>query len=145
MSTIAWDGQTLAADSRAYGGRYMSSPGSKAKIRRLDDGTRLGCVSSDVGASEQVMDWYAAGCAAFGESDRPTNFGLIVVTPDGKLMIANDRFALSGPIDCARYAIGSGGDYALGAMAMGATAVQAVLIAAELDPHSGAPVLSLDR
>lgn len=44
-------------------------------------------------------------------------------------------------VDCEYLAIGSGQDFALGAMAHGATAEEAVWCACKHDPHSGGPVV----
>lgn len=60
---------------------------------------------------------------------------------------AGDKFILNDTGHCNRIAthreydaMGSGGDYACGAMAAGATAIEAIQYAQELDIHSGGPV-----
>src|SRR5699024_3263892 len=63
----------------------------------------------------------------------------IVLEPSGEVW----TFTASGRdsrYDAEFYAIGSGGDFALGAMAFRASAEAAVEVAVRLDIHSGGPV-----
>lgn len=143
MTTIAYRDGVMAADSRAYAG-YNAALGNKTKIRRLDDGTLIGCSSTVPGFGEAVLDWYARG----GKPDdapkaEASKFSLLVVKPDGSALYASDAFHLSGPITAAFYAIGSGEGPAQGAMHAGASAKQAVEIACRVDVWSGLPVMTL--
>lgn len=143
MTTIAYRDGIMAADSRGYAGRNLPL-GIKTKIRRLDDGTLIGCSSSEPGQPEAVMDWYAQGCVArpvFKEA----KFTLLVVKPDGSAFYAESEFYLSGPCRAPFYAIGSGEQYAHGAMEFGATAHQAVQIATRCDVWSDVPVTVLQH
>lgn len=56
--------------------------------------------------------------------------GIYLYGPDGTRYAIKDTF----------YAIGSGGPYAMGAMAMGATPTEAVAIAARFDPGTGGAI-----
>lgn len=127
----------MAADSRAYGGRGQHSPGTKRKAHRLDDGTRIGIVSAVLGEPERFLAWYKAGAdPAEWKGDKP-DLRALVVKPSGEVFLYDEGLTPSGPIACDHYAIGSGSDFALGAMAMGADAAQAVRVAAIYDSNSG--------
>ena len=143
MSVVAWKAGVMASDSKAYGGSYESSPGTKHKTDRLPDGSLLGIISSVVGLPERFRRWVAAGSdPAAWLGDAPVMRALHV-KPDGEVFLYDDSIYPSGPIECAAYAIGSGGAYAVGAMAFGAPAKQAVYIALDIDPHCGGPVHTL--
>ncbi len=146
MSVVVLCDGVLAADSRAYGGHGQPSPGSKAKIHRLDDGRRVGLVSAAPGEPERFLAWLKAG----GEpsawvGDKP-NVRAIVVMPAGEVFLYEDSVWPSGPITCDDFVVlGSGQEFASGALHMGATAAQAVEAAIRFDCNSGAPVRVLTR
>lgn len=56
--------------------------------------------------------------------------GIFLYTASGKRFAIRDQF----------YAIGSGGPYAIGAMAMGATPAEAVALASRFDPATGGKI-----
>lgn len=139
MTTIAYRDGILAADSRAYGGD-RAPIGSKTKIHRLLDGTLFGLSSSAVGADNLIRKWVEDGCPApKNDAVKPDNFELILVRQNGEVFYAHDNLSLSGPIRSNKLAIGSGKEFALGAIEMGAGALQAVEVAARLDPWTGGP------
>lgn len=140
MSVIVLHEGVMAADSKAWGGRGSVSPGRKRKLHLLDDGTRVGIVSADLGEPERFLAWYRAGAdPAAWTGDKPS-LRALVVKPDGSAHLFDDSAWASGPIESTTFAIGSGGEYALGAIAMGASAARAVEVAISLDVHSGGPV-----
>lgn len=143
MSTIVYKDGDLASDSKAYGGKGMPSPGLKTKARRLEDGTRVGVATAIIGMAERFTAWLEAGGdpAAWGQGD--VDLRALVIRPDGGLFLYDDGLWPSGPIQTDRYAIGSGSEYAMAAMVMGADIRRAVEVAAELDPHTGGPVVVL--
>lgn len=148
MTTIAYRDGVLAADSKAYGGRYCASPGEKVKLHRITDGRCAGWIvgisTNNVGGDAMILDWINRGAPLPTTSDtKPDQFIVLAVDPGGSLHLANDNYAFSGPIKADRYAVGSGADFALGAMAMGATAEQAIEVASSLDPHTGGTVTAL--
>lgn len=143
MSVVVYRYGVMAADSQAYGGAGEQSPGTKRKIHRLSDGSRVGVVTGVCGEGERFVAWLEAGAdPAAWVGDKP-DLRAIIVRPGGEVFLSNDSLHLSGPIECDRYAIGSGSAYAFGAMHMGATAEQAVGAAIEFDIHSGGPVQAL--
>lgn len=143
MSVVAYKDGIMAADSRAYGGKYQASPGAKAKAHRLADGTRVGLVSAVVGLPEKYLAWLAGGAKPEDWSGDKPDLRCLMVKPDGAVFLADEGLTFSGPIDCQVYAIGSGAEFALGAMAAGASAEEAVRVACRYDPHCGEPVLVL--
>ena len=122
MSVVAYKDGVMAADSRAYGGSYETSPGRKMKIHRLDDGSRVGICSAVIGLPERYVAWLRSGAdpATFGAPDPDCR--VLMVKPNGDVYLADGGLYFSGPIQCDFYAIGSGAHYAMGAMAMGASA-----------------------
>lgn len=141
MSTIAYRNGIMAADTRAYGGRGEPTPGRKVKVHRLDDGSIVGVSTATLGLSERFVAWLRAG-ANPKEFDAKFDMRAVMVKPSGQLYVADDTPYFSGPMETDYYAIGSGAGYAMGAMAMGATAEEAVRVACEHDPHSGMPLMA---
>jgi len=143
MSVVAYRDGVLAADSRAYGGKWCASPGAKRKIHRLEDGTRIGITSGIVGMPERFLAWLAAGADPKAWGEGAPDLRALIIKPGGEVFLVDDGLHFSGPIECEFYAIGSGGDFALGAMAAGMPAREAVGIACQFDQHCGGPVTVL--
>ncbi|PZR92276.1 MAG: hypothetical protein DI537_13900 [Stutzerimonas stutzeri] len=141
MSVITYRDGVMAADSRAYAG--STTPiGAKMKIHRLKDGGLFGVTSSVVGLPEAVKSWLDSGC----QNDlKPEcgSFDAIHVKPNGEVFFYSEGFMPSGPLIGPYFSTGSGERYALGAMSMGAGAVQAAAVAAELDPMCSGPITSM--
>lgn len=143
MTTIVYRDGILAGDRRAYSGDKKPI-GTKTKIHRLEDGTLWGVSSSNVGADALLKRWIEGGCAPADCNDlKPESFELIVVRPDGEIFYANGNLDLSGPLTADYVAIGSGDHYALGALATGVSAQEAVRIASDLDIWSGGGIDTL--
>jgi hypothetical protein len=145
MTTIVYRDGVMAADSRAYGGTGKEL-GHKTKIRRLDDGTLIGCSTNQVGLGEAVLDWYARG-AKQDDAPKPASVELtfLAVKPNGEGYYASDSFFLSGPLQAPFFAIGSGAYAAQGALHAGASAERAVEIACLVDVWSGPPIVTLSH
>lgn len=145
VTTIAYRDGVLAADSRAYSGDKVPI-GSKVKIHRMDDGTLLGVSTTSVGGDALVRRWVAAGCAPVtSDMLKPDSFTALMIRPNGEVFYANDNLEWTGPLTGRFIAIGSGEQFALGALQMGATAVQAVEAAIALDPWSAGEITILRR
>lgn len=143
MSTVAWDGKTLAADRQCNNGD-LKSPTSK--IRRLPDGTLLAC-TGNLGAGRILMKWYEDGQV---QADYPTAnqekdalFARLIVVKDGSVS-QYETFYVPIPLIHPFFAWGSGRDFAIGAMANGAKATDAILIASQFDINTGLGVESFD-
>lgn len=135
MTTIAWDSKTLAAD-RNCGGCM-----NQRKIFKLKKGGYL----AGAGVLDDIMEvarWIDGGMK---ESDNP--FCGKHVIENGSVYLYIDKhgtaFLLSDPwlrlikINEKFFAVGSGGEFAMGAMAAGANARKAVSIACQLDYYTG--------
>lgn len=145
MTTIVYRNGILAADTRAYSGD-KTPVGSKTKIHQLEDGTLVGISTTNVGGDSLLLDWVRRGSPIPATSDlKPDTFMMLMVKTDGTVWYANDNLAWSGPLRAEFFAIGSGNQFALGALAAGADALQAVRIACDLDPWSSAPIDTLNR
>jgi hypothetical protein len=128
MTTIAWDGTTLAADRCSW-----SSDVRRAvkKLHRFDDGIFAGCGSGELveayvayrlGKRDTMPDWKEfdteKGCSVgvFISNDRR----VFCVTNQGDLL----------PFEETKFAFGAGQAFAWGALEAGATAREAIEITA---------------
>jgi hypothetical protein len=129
MTTIAWDGKTLAADRRMAG--WMTA----CKIFPLADG-RVMAGAGYMDDLAEVAAWLNSGADDRDEPsiDHDDDFFLL---DGGKCYWLTMPFLRPLPVQEGYAAIGSGAPYALAAMACGKTAVEAVEIAAMFDPHTG--------
>lgn len=136
MSVIAWDGKSIAADKQATcAGLKLTA----SKIRRLDTGIILAW-AGEQDSGEMMARWFIGGqdpakwpaC----QSDKDLWCRLIIVDRDG-FVSTYERQPVSFPMEDKAMAWGSGRDYALGAMARGATAREAVEVACRFDIGCG--------
>lgn len=133
MSVIVWDGKKLAADRQVSDGSMIRST---TKIREIKKGKFKGYLMGGAGATATanlLMDWFEQGA-------NPRNFPyeyakhnelgacLVVITQDKEIWRYDH---LPNPIvmENREYSIGSGRDFAYGAMSCGANAVDACEIA----------------
>ena len=136
MTTICYRAGVIAADSQAtMGGLKMPT---EPKI--IMSGGRLIGAAGDATAINKFTA-FIAGKGKKPKLAKGEEFSAIVVDRDGHIDhweegMEPDRVTL--PF----FAIGSGDELALGAMEMGATAVQAVEVAIKWDAASGGPVVS---
>ena len=133
MTTIAWDGQTLAGDCQCSLFR-----GQNVKIHRLPSGSLYGG-SGEVGALYAVKDWLTA----HGEGEKPKcseHFHAIVIDKYGKVFALEDNLIFMPITDRPFFAVGSGREFAMAAMFLGQTAENAVKIAHEFDTGTGREV-----
>ncbi len=135
MTTVAWDGKTLAADKQATNNGY----GVKVtKIWKLNTGVIM-AASGDLTLALELRYWLESGGdpSKFPPKQRTADFtACMLAYPDGKLYKLED-----GPIpfevESAVHAMGSGRDFALAAMYLGKSAVEAIEVASALDHGTG--------
>lgn len=130
MSVVAWDGKTIAADRQMTAGSLILRT---SKIRRLLNGD----IVAWTGAMENgmaVAQWYEAGAdpARWPESQKGEDWSRLVVIPAKGRPFLFEQLPIKQVIQDGRAAWGSGRDFAMGAMEMGASAVEAVKVAARL-------------
>lgn len=135
MTTIAWDGKTLAADKMASSGN--AKWGQCTKIFR----TRAGLVgfagSADIAMA--LLHWVENGCepSEFPTINAEENDTLaMVISPTGTVTIY-ERTPHPQILHNEFVAIGSGRDFAMAAMHLGNSAEKAVEVAAALDAYTG--------
>lgn len=143
MTTIAVKNGIMAYDSRISDGD--SHIGFMNKGRKT--GKYLIATCGSVEEGEMFMDWLAAGGAdadkkLYGLDKDLGNFTALCVNKKGETIFYEHRL-YPYSIDAPFYAIGSGSAYALGAMAAGKSAAEAVRIAAQFDLATGGTVRTL--
>lgn len=138
MTVIVWDGTTLAADKMldCYHARMTTT-----KIRRFKDrsGEYLLGASGDAGAMGALMDWFVRGANPdkWPACQSTEHSGMLLVVSSAGWVKMYTTTPYGYDIQDPKTAQGSGRDYALAAMAMGADATKAVEIASQLDPSCG--------
>ena len=142
MTTIAWDGRYVAADSLQGGRDYDSSvPATKLVLA----GERVYAICGYFAWFQAWIKWHENGAdpANTPVCKLPQSETTFIVFEDGGCF----TFDLEMPyadISHPGEALGSGRKFAMGAMAAGLNAEQAVRVAIKLDPHSGGPVQVID-
>ena len=128
MTVIAWDGKTLATDRMANDGSQKWES-SKAWYGMSKDKEVV--IITGVGLAHyirQLSEWYQQGMPDIKPYVPPSQAKLIVVQKDGLYELS---YKMLLPYDAPYCAFGDGKELALGALAMGATAGQAVNICNE--------------
>jgi ATP-dependent protease HslVU (ClpYQ) peptidase subunit len=135
MTTIAWDGKTLAAD------RQINNAGLKSeaiKIRKLEMVGLVG-TSGDCTKGRLMIEWLAAGANIDNFPQNPGDSTMLHITLDGHI-----HYYANAPVPLImldkQFAIGSGRDFALSAMWFGRNASEAVKFAHKFDVDTGADV-----
>jgi len=145
MTTIAYRDGVMAADSvSVYGGRKHQC----VKLHRKTGGEGRRKHDVIIGVAGELypamlfVDWYGTGNPV-PEMLRTQGgeFVALILTPKG--LFEADIYCRITPVEDTIYAIGSGGDLALGAMAAGKSATEAVRIAARYDAYTGGRVVSM--
>lgn len=143
MTTIAFDGVTLAADSQ-IGGHYLNQI-TYPKIIRVKDGY-IGW-AGNVQDVQCAVKWFKAGA---DPEKAPKGDWTFVFVDSARRAHEYERHPDHPdvdihPVECnIPYALGTGAQLAIGAMKAGACAAQAVNIAIECDKHSGGEVDKID-
>lgn len=132
MTTIATDGQSMAADGQVSDHCGTIVDHARPKVHRLADGRIAGAAGSSFDAVSWI-EWLDSGkngnCPIQDES-----FTGLILSTSGVLWVDHKGREIATP---APIAIGSGQDVAIGAMMHGATPGEAVNIACKRDPNSG--------
>lgn len=148
MTTIAWDGKTLAADRMAtYGHTYNET----TKIWRLADGSLLGG-AGETASILQTKRWIEDRIAATMskpypecQKDKDDWAAMMRITKEGVVEIY-EKGPIPGIWEGKIAAIGSGRSFALMAMHLGLCARQAVIetsVLAPADSNYGVDMLEL--
>jgi len=136
MTTVAWKDGVVAADTQATS-EYGAITGHFVKIELLENGSILAMLG-DACTAYPLRDWFLGD----RDKDQPGKGMIVVFKRDGRHLLYNDGgWQILAP--AAFRAFGSGGELALGAMAAGASAKEAVEIAIRLNVHTGGEVTVL--
>lgn len=138
MTVIATDGNSVAGDS------YSTCQGQllacRQKVHRLKDGRIVGACGPTTDCV-QLVQWLAEG------GDKPTlgdEVTALILNGDGSVdWVDNKLTIVSGNV--LPYAIGSGGDIALGAMLAGASPKEAAKLAASRQLDCGGEITVMKR
>ena len=128
MTTICAKDGIIASDTRMTGGSYMTE-GLKKVFQVGDEWIGL---AGEVCKFPEFIDWYR------GDTDEKPNIEdmeVLVMHKNGDLSIFEGKCVAIPVGKCG--AIGSGAQFAMGAMYAGKTAKESIKIAAQLDQNTG--------
>lgn len=141
MTTVAWDGKTLAGDRRITSAGMAVT--EMTKVHKRGDGALIG-VAGEMCTSSEFIRWWMANDP---EVEMPSLkakvspeecSAAIIIEADGAVKAFDrDGWHL---VESKKYAIGSGGHLAQMAMRCGKSAARAVELACEFDIFSGGSV-----
>lgn len=144
MTTIAYDGNMLAADSRIVFGDYIC-PNNVIKLRKI--GNIVYGIAGFYAWFDEWIAWYIAGANPYDAPAAKFNNkegGEFLVLDDLQLKVCTTSIPCFLPIS-GPDAWGSGGQYAIGAMLAGSSAFRAVELAAIADPYTAGSIIAFDR
>lgn len=150
MTTIAYDGRYVVADGRSTVGNLVT--GKKARKIWVIDLTMNGFTEKAIFAGAGSYQSISIVRSHLEREDflmaevvpelEPNSFSGLVVLQDGRCYVLEDRIV---PMEQeVPTALGSGTDYAMAAMTMGKSAIEAVKVACELDVYSGGDIMAVD-
>ena len=140
MTTIAYDGKILAADTLA-----TDHWGLKNDVMKLFSGD--GFMLGGAGSLAPILKWWQTAQTApdiltygYPDFNKDDNDPTILLVIPGKIFTHSEGTFIE---QSRKYhAIGSGRDFALTAMRLGATAVEAINIAMEFDNNTGGDIIT---
>ncbi|HHR6050820.1 TPA: hypothetical protein ACS7Z1_000059 [Providencia alcalifaciens] len=146
MTTIAWDGKTLASDSQSQVGNMIVSKNEQKIFPATSEWSINGypvkaiAIAGDSAATYEIINHLQKGLLFDSEFSQITDFNLIaVIRADFAFVVSKNKDDTRAYI-CdvfEEFAIGSGDAYAMAAMKSGKTAKEAVEVAISLDVYSG--------
>lgn len=141
MTTIAFRDGLLAADTRINrSGTILSD--NHQKITRLSNGDLLALAGLEAQREAMIAHLEDDEPLPVCEEGADDDFTALIATTDGSLYVYEGIGHLQrweGDF----YAIGTGSDFAIAAMVMGAAADEAVSVAMRCDVYSGGEVVSM--
>lgn len=144
MSVIAWDGKVLATDMQ--GSHSSGLIGITPKLRRLKTGNFV-AITGDIALCQIAMLWIENGCKPemWPSVLIEDGWGIVTTRPGYPGAICElSRYPTMEIVYSQYWAWGAGQDLAIGALAMGATAVQAVNVACNYSDSCGGGILHVD-
>ena len=138
MTTCIWDGNILYADRLIHGGVVETAD----KYRIIFKGTPKETLLFSAGGviSAHRMYTYLEGGEKPEFGNEKVDFTLVTVHKNTKQIKVYYDGIHPVPADSKLIVIGSGREYALGALATGASAIEAMKIAAKYDRYTGTEI-----
>lgn len=137
MTTIVWDGETVAADGMGVWGGTCYRTQKLRLVQRTPGNFWVFGLSGDAPHCQALFEYWEG---LRPEAPVPTPEtglnALCVELASGKCWFASDHRLVWTPVN-GNFAIGSGAEYALGALTVGASALVAVKVAGRLDVNTG--------
>ena len=147
MSIVAWDGKTVAADKRAC---IADAAMATTKIWRMSDGVVV-ATTGDFSFGLSMVQWFMVQCFNDGseKNDWPSfqstdDWARIIIFEPDQQPYCYERQPVRQVIEDPFMAWGCGREFALGAMAMGATAREAVEVACRFNVYCGNGIDAFD-
>jgi hypothetical protein len=143
MTTVVWDGRRLATDRQVHSNGVRESITKIVTLEKYAGGRDvIGACFGDLVSGLALVDWYKSGADPKQWPQQPAEANdracLVVVNPRvSPLVKVYFREPFPQVIEDPFMAWGSGREFALGALAMGADAKRAVEVACEFDIYSG--------
>ena len=141
MTTVVWSKGVLAADGRCTAGNRISSE-TKQKIYPVESGVVRGspvicfALAGAADMFDRVGEWITEGCPVTDDF-KDTGFSTIIVTKDEAYYYTSESNDLYELGDDESETIGSGGEFAVSALAFGKNAIEAVRHAGSIDLFTG--------
>lgn len=135
MTTIAWDGKVLASDRRRtlFNTKMPATKIFRAMVQGRDH--LIGCAGESCEAIA-FREWVVRDQMDPEKKPRMDDVHILLVGDNGVIRVSDHRLQWI-PIPLKAWAIGSGADFAMGAMYAGKDAKRAIEIASELDRSTG--------
>jgi len=139
MTTIAWDGKTLAVDSQETTGDTITS--MKAKKLFLDVGRfKAVAFTGTIQDAKSIIRW--AECEDGHQPKLDDHFVILAIDAKGRCHRLHKAEIGEFTQELGIHAEGCGRDIAIGAMDAGASAIEAIKIACKRDVLTGGKVQS---
>lgn len=140
MTVIAWDGEVMAADKQGTCGNGFRIT---TKLHHVPQG--ICGMAGEFWHGLEMLAWFDGGMdpSAFPKCSGDDGDGshIMLVTHDKQIITFHAKCRGYGEIlEDKMLATGSGGEYAMAALYLGYSAVEAVEVACALDPNCGAGV-----
>ena len=146
MTTICYRSGILAADSRETTSDESAGDYAGKCVKLLRVGGNVIALQGDSGAGVAWLDWFGKGLQSddtLAQHIRATQADFTAVVLNRTGLWTWDSWLVPQRVKSKFYAVGSGTKAALGALHMGASAVQAVKVACKIDPWSSPPIVSM--
>jgi hypothetical protein len=144
MTTIVGTKDRLVSDSKIIMDKVNEKAGSTQytgpKLYRK--GSVIIGTAGGFDMGEAFMKWYGTKKKKPSGFGKGADFEALVLTEKG--LYHFDEFLCGGLVEQPFFAVGSGAQAALGALHMGATPEQAILVACKVDSMTGEPVQIMD-